>query len=585
MEFVEQLKSSVDIVKVVGEYVRLRKAGTRWVGLCPFHNEKTPSFGVNPTHQFYKCFGCGAGGDVLKFVMEVERITFFEALKMLAERYGIPMPKRQEYSDPDSRHRASLFDIHDVAFDVFRENLMGPNGAQARAYLSKRGVSEQSTADFGLGLSDRSGSGLLRVLEQKGFSAEQIEQSGLVSRREAGGLFDRFRGRLMFPIHNESGKVIGFGGRALAPEDEPKYLNSPKTDLYDKGYVLYNLHRAKGPIRKVDRVVLVEGYMDVIGVYAAGVREVVASCGTALTNTQVRALKRHSEKIVVNFDPDAAGANATEKSIQMLLEEGMHVRILQLDGGLDPDEYARARGADSYRAKLDKAGGYFHFLADQARRKFDMSSGEGRFQGFQFLLPAIQRIPDKLERVAIANDVAGYLGVEPGMVLEQFRRAATDRKDRVEASKAAQAPSIPAVEILLLHALLGSPAARNLALPRLRQLNTIGQLRSATIFRALLSLCEQDGAPAYGKLEARLEESDRALLAQMVMADENSEPDWPQQALSCVEQLEASEKEYALSQLQTRLKAAERAGNFDEALQLMSQMDRFGATKRKREGG
>ncbi|MEO8661563.1 MAG: DNA primase, partial [Bryobacteraceae bacterium] len=301
MEFVEQLKSSVDIVTVVGEYVRLRKAGTRWVGLCPFHNEKSPSFGVNTTHQFYKCFGCGAGGDVLKFVMEVERVTFFEALKMLSERYGIPMPKRQEFSDPESRRRSSLFDLHELAADIFRANLAAGNGGAARGYLAKRGVSQQTATEFGLGLSERSGNGLLRAMEGKGFSEEQLEQSGLFSRREGGGLFDRFRGRLMFPIHNESGKTIGFGGRALAADDEPKYLNSPKTDLYDKGYVLYNLHRAKGPVRKADRVVLVEGYMDVIGVSAAGVQEVVASCGTALTNTQVRALKRHSEKVVVNF--------------------------------------------------------------------------------------------------------------------------------------------------------------------------------------------------------------------------------------------------------------------------------------------
>lgn len=583
MEFVEQLKSSVDIVKVVGEYVRLRKAGTRWVGLCPFHNEKTPSFGVNATHQFYKCFGCGAGGDVLKFIMEVERVTFFEAMKLLSERYGIPMPKRQEFSDPESRRRSSLLDIQELAAEVFRENLMGPAGAQARDYLARRGVSAQTVAEFQLGLSEGSGSGLLRVLERKGFAPEQIEQSGLASKRDSGGFFDRFRGRLMFPIHNEMGKVIGFGGRALAAGDEPKYLNSPKTDLYDKSYVLYNLHRAKSSIRKADRAVLVEGYMDVIGVYAAGVREVVASCGTALTNTQVRALKRHSDSIVVNFDPDAAGANATEKSIQMLLEEGMHVRILQLDGGLDPDEYARDRGPAAYRAKLDKAGGYFHFLADQARRKFDMRSGEGRFQGFQFLLPAIQRIPDKLERVAIANDVAGYLGVEPGMVLEQFRRAAGDRRDRAQALKAAPPPAVPAMESLLLRALMCSAEAREAALPRLRRMGILGQLRLANALRAVLQACEQNDTPDYGKVEARLEEADRTLLAQIVLADESSETDWPQQALSCLDQLEALEKEQTLSQLQARLKAAERAGNMEEALRLMSELDRLGATKRRRD--
>ena len=584
MEFVEQLKSSVDIVKVVEEYVRLKKTGSRWVGLCPFHNEKTPSFGVNVTHQFYKCFGCGAGGDVIKFVMEVERVTFFEALKLIAERNGIPMPKRQEYSDPESRRRASLYDIHEIAADAFRANLQGPNGAAARAYLAKRGVKPEVAAEFGLGLSDRSGSHLLRILEQKGFPPEPIEQSGLVSRRESdGGLFDRFRGRLMFPIHNESGKVIAFGGRALAEGDEPKYLNSPKTDLYDKGYVLYNLHRAKGPIRKAERAVLVEGYMDVIGVYAAGVREVVASCGTALTNTQVRSLKRHSPNIVVNFDPDTAGASATEKSIQMLLEEGMFVRILQLDGDMDPDEYCQERGADAYRAKLDKAEATFHFLADQARRRFDMRSGEGRFQAFQFLMPSIQRIPDKLERAAIANDVAAYLGVDPGMVLEQFRKAAGERRERPPAPAARPEPALPAVELLLVRALLASEDARRAVLERLRNLGGLDRLRSAEILRTVLLLADLDETPAFHNVEARLEESDRALLAHVVWADENDGANWAQQAESCVAQLEAAQEGQSIAELQARLKAAERAGKLEEALALMSQIDKARVIKKKRQ--
>ncbi len=585
MEFVEHLKSSIDIVKIVEEYVRLRKNGSRWIGLCPFHNEKTPSFGVNATHQFYKCFGCGAGGDVLKFVMEIEGVTFFEALKLLAERNGIPMPKRQEYSDPESRRRTALLEMHEIAGEVFRANLFGSAGAAARAYLAKRGVGQDMVAEFGLGLSDRSGTGLLRILEQKAFTPEQVEDSGLASRRQDGsGFFDRFRGRLMFPIQNESGKIIAFGGRALAADDEPKYLNSPETTLYHKSQVLYNLHRAKSAVRKMDRVVLVEGYMDVIGVYAAGIHEVVASCGTSLTNAQVRALKRHSERIVVNFDPDAAGANAAERSIQMLLEEGMHVRILQLDGGLDPDEYVKDRGADAYRARLDKAGAYFHWLADQARGKFDMRSGEGRFEAFEYLLPAIQKIPDKLERAAVANDLAGYLGVEPGMVLEQFRKAAGDRRNRVETSRNVSSAAIPPAEHLLLKALLNSPEARASTLERLRALTVVRQFRSAGIFRALFTAAEQDAGVTFAKLESRLDESDRALLAQMIMSDEYGDADWPQQAAHCLAALEVTETAMHVTDLEARLKAAERSGNLEEALRLASELDGLRATKRNRTG-
>jgi DNA primase len=438
MDFVEQLKSSIDLVKVAGEYVRLRRIGAtgRYLGLCPFHQEKTPSFNVNQTRQFYKCFGCGAGGDVLKFVMEVDGLTFPETLKLLSERHGIPMPQRPEYSDSDSRLRGALHDMHAIAAKLYRSALNGPSGADARAYLNQRGVSAELIETFELGFSDPQGQALTRKLTEERFSQEQMEASGLVRRRSEGsGFYDYFRGRLIFPIHNESGKVIAFGARAMQADEQPKYLNSPETPIYRKTSTLYNLHRSRDAMRKTNRAVLVEGYMDVIGVHAAGVKEVVASCGTALTNTQVRALHRHADTVVVNFDPDDAGANAAERAIQLLLDEGLHVKVLAFGGGsgdatnekLDPYEYVKRFGAEAYCAQLDAASSYFHWLADRARAKFDMRGADGRMDAFKFLLPAVQKISDKLERAAIASDLAGYLGVEPGLVLEQFKRAATDR--------------------------------------------------------------------------------------------------------------------------------------------------------------
>ncbi len=346
MDFVDHLKSSVDIVRTVGEYVRLRKIGARYSGLCPFHTEKTPSFSVNPGLGIFICFGCGKKGDVLTFVQEIEQLTFYETLKLLADRNGLTMPSKRERHDPETDLRAAVYDLHEIAAETFRETLWGDKGGDARDYLRRRGLMQSVAEHFGLGFADRSGQDLMRRVKGR-FSPEQLEASGLFGKREDGTLYDRFRGRLMFPIHNESGKVIAFGGRAMRPDEEPKYLNSPETSIYKKSSVLYNLHRAKQAIRTAERAVLVEGYMDVIGVYAAGVKQVVASCGTALTNNQVRAIKRHSESIVVNFDPDTAGANATEKSIQILLDEGMHVRILELDGGLDPDEFIKNNGAGS----------------------------------------------------------------------------------------------------------------------------------------------------------------------------------------------------------------------------------------------
>ncbi len=582
MDFVEQLKASVDIVKVVGEYVRLRKAGSRWVGLCPFHNEKTPSFGVNSTHQYYKCFGCGAGGDVLKFVMEIEGVTFFEALKILAERNGIPMPKRQEYTDPNTRLRASLFEIHKIAAEAFRSNLFGPNGSAARAYLERRGLSRHLAEEFGLGLSDRSGTALLRLLQQKGVSAEMAEEAGLVSRRQDGSFFDRFRGRLMFPIHNESGSIIGFGGRALSDEDEPKYLNSPKTALYDKSNVLYNLHRAKTAARKHDRIILVEGYMDAIGVYSAGIHEVVASCGTALTSNQVRAIKRHSDKIIVNFDPDAAGANATERSIQMLLDEGMHVRVLHLPGGLDPDEYVKQHGAEAYSRRLERASPYFYWLADQVRAKYPPTA-EGRFEGFEkVLLPAIHRLSSELERATLANDVASYLGVDPSLVRNHLRRASGVKNQREQKSATAK-PSLSGAETLLIKALVADPQIRELTLPRLRGLKVLETLATRRIFETLLGMWESGSPISFGELESRLEDADKTLLASIVLDDSiGEEVITPEQADACVARLMESELESMRAALRAQIRAAERAGNVADAIRLMTELSELDRWKKAR---
>lgn len=578
MEFVEQLKSSVDIVEVVGQYVRLKRVGSsvRYMGLCPFHTEKTPSFSVHGAFQFYKCFGCGVGGDVIKFVMEIERLTFYEALKLLAERHGIAMPKRTEYSDPETRLRAAVFRMHELAAQMFQTALRGPGGEEARSYLARRGVAAPLIEEFQLGYSERSGSALARGLEKEGFGAEEMEASGLVLKRPDGSFYDRFRGRLMFPIHSESGKVIAFGGRALAAEDEPKYLNSSESPIYHKGNVLYNLHRAKEAVRKLDRSVLVEGYMDVIGVWAAGVRNVVATCGTALTPQQVRTLKRHSENIVVNFDPDQAGASAAERSIQMLLGESLRVRILELEGGLDPDDYVKQRGGEAYLGRLEQAPGYFHWLADRARARYDLRTTEGRVASLQFLLPAVQRLPDKLERATVASELAVYLGIEVGLVLEHFRKAATERRE-----KTLPPPREPVrpVEKILLNALLASPEIRREIVPRLKAMPALQQFVTRRVFQALFALEESQNRFSFADLAARLEENDRELLSAVALADEfNQEGCTPEQARACLQALEGADRQSQRARLRALVKEAERAGNFDEALRLTEELARLDKT-------
>jgi DNA primase len=574
MEFVDQLKSSVSIVDVIGEVVRLKKSGTRYTGLCPFHSEKTPSFSVNPQHQFYKCFGCNEGGDVVSFVMKHEGLSFYEALKSLAERYGIPMPKRPGFADDETKMRSAVHRMHELAEVEFRRQLAGDVGAEARGYLNRRGVSRDSMELFSLGYAPRTNA-ITKLLQRESFSAAELEQSGLVLKRDDGTFFDRFRNRLMFPIHNEQGKPIAFGGRALSDEDQPKYLNSAETKIYRKSTVLYNMHRAKEAVRKEDRVVLVEGYMDVIGVYTAGVHEVIASCGTALTSQQVQAIRRHSLNIVVNFDPDTAGAHAAERSSQLLLAEGMRLRMITLEGGLDPDEYCRQHGAEAYRKQVQNAPNYFHWLAARARAKYDMRSAEGRYQAFQLMLPAIQSLTDKIERVSVADEVAEHLGVDSALVLDNFRKMAAERGT---SAKPAARETLRHTDRILISVLLSTPEYREELFAYIRPLEILRSGVAAKIYEALISLHDAGSPITYAAVNDRLEQKEQDLLASAFLtSDADSQPATPDEAIACVEALITEERGREKSALEKRIKEAERAGDHAQAMTLFAELHRLSA--------
>ncbi len=568
MDFKDQVKSAVDLVSVIGEYVRLKKSGTqRYVGLCPFHSEKTPSFSVHVARQFYHCFSCGAHGDVFGFLMQIEGVGFFEALKTLADRCGMPMPKRSLAADEDSKLRSALFQMHELALANFRENLRGATGAEARAYLQRRGLRPETIDQFGLGYAEGSGRRLLRIFEQQGFDRSQVEASGLVRKREDGTFYDYFRNRLMFPIHSESGKVIGFGGRALAAEDNPKYLNSPETRLYQKSHVLYNLHRAKEGIRAQDRTILVEGYMDAIGVTAAGFHPVVAVCGTALGSHQVQTLRRLSHRVVLNFDPDMAGAKAAEKYINVLLDESMQVRIMELDADLDPDEYCLERGAAAYQERLEKAKGYFYWMADRARAAQDPNDPDARVAVLRQLVPVVRRIPDKLERMQAAEDLAGYIGVERGTVLDQFRQAVATRQETViERPKAV----LRADERLLLNAFFNLPEIGAHMIRELKPIESIGRFTSRRIFQTIFAMADAGSELRFEEIHARLEEADQNLLAQAVLAEDSETS--REDVLAAIESIRRSESLYQRSELKVRIKELERTGNWEEALRLMGEL-------------
>jgi DNA primase len=441
-DFKETVRQQADIVRVIGDYIQLKKAGAKnFNGLCPFHNEKSPSFSVNVERQFFHCFGCGKSGDVFKFVQEREQISFPEAIRLVAEKAGIPLPKMQYSSESeaeDAGKRGRLIEMHERACKFFEDQLRKPEGAHAREYLAGRGLKEETIKTFRIGFAPDSGFTLKDRLKAD-FSEEMLRASGLFSWKEgtegpAGSLgtaamYSKFRNRIMFPIANENGKIIAFTGRTLATDDKsgPKYLNSPETPIYSKSRVLYNLDRAKEAIRKLGYVIIVEGQMDCIAVYSAGFHNVAASSGTAFTETQVRLLGRFSKDIVVNFDPDTAGAAATDKSLGMLLEEEFNIRVLRLEAGFDPDLFIRKNGAEAYAKALKGSAKYFDYLVERALKLFPTRSPEGKKNAVNFLLPHIHRVPNRIVRDELANDIAQKLNIDTTVLRQEFKAAAVSR--------------------------------------------------------------------------------------------------------------------------------------------------------------
>lgn len=585
MNFAEQLKHQLDIVTVVQQYVPLKRQGSgrRWKGLCPFHSEKTASFNVDGGLQFYKCFACDAKGDVLNFVQQIESLTFPETLRLLADRYAIAMPERQRSDDPEAQRYAALLEIHEAAATLFQDTLRGPAGEEARAYLKSRGVSEDATREFRLGVADVSGQRILQRLKQ--FGEALLIDAGLLAKRDDGSVYERFRGRLMFPIHDSSGKVIAFGGRALRRDDKVKYLNSNETKLYRKSTVLYNLHRAKVAARKGDRMVLVEGYMDAIAVSSAGVQEVVALCGTALSAPQIRAIKQEisyqagNGHVVLNLDSDAAGSRSTEKHIAPLLTQGVRVKVLEIAGGLDPDEYIQANGSDAYRRRLDEAPPYFHWLIDTARGRFDVQTAEGRVDAFRSILPSIEQVQDRFERAAIAREVAEQLAVDRELV-QQILRPKT--AGTVVARPKEISSSAPPNEKLLIACMLSSSEARGLVRHYLAQANGTAALELQAVFEALLKT-EEDGmkfslAGALNQLDERAQQ----ILSEISFAESQiSEEHATDQALDCLKSLETKTVDARQHLIKKQIRDFEAQGNLAEALRLAKELDARQRANRK----
>jgi len=574
IDFSQTVKQQADIVKVIEGYIRLRKAGAQnYTGLCPFHKEKSPSFSVHAVRQFYHCFGCQASGDVFSFVAKIENVGFPEAVRIVAGKCGIPLPKR-EFSSPEeaagARQRAKLLELHETAAAWFQEQMRGPEGAVAREYLAGRGLTPEGIKAFRIGYAPDSFNALRDRLSGMADN-ETLRASGLFSSKEQGDgsqgpIYDRFRKRVTFPICNESGRVIAFTARTLETGDKAgaKYINSPETPLYSKSLVLFNLDKAKTAIRQMEFALLVEGQMDCISVYLRGIQNVIATSGTAFTEQQVAILKRHTSQVVVNFDPDAAGSNAAEKSIALLTEEGFNIKIVTLDGGLDPDRYIRERGVEAYTAALRGARRQADYLIERARLAFPGASAEQKVKAMNFLLPHIRLMPEKLARDHFAADAAQKLGIDSAVLREELRQAALRRRDHIET----RAATLTEVERVLLRALaIDDPEnerARRLAAQALAE--QPAWFEHLSVFAALQALSLRQARDPMDVVE---DEAQRALLAETLLAE--TKPPEEAEVLSAIQEIHERAIVRRQRELREQIAEAERRADHAELAVLTQQ--------------
>jgi DNA primase len=525
-DFAYTVKQQADIVRVIGEYVKLKKAGAQnFSGLCPFHNEKTPSFSVHATRQFYHCFGCGVSGDVFSFVQKIENITFPEAVRAVAQKLGIAIPKQTPASPAkakEARVRGALIDMHEQACVFFQEQLQKPEAAAAREYLAGRGLDQQTITQFRIGYAPDSGF-LLRDRLKNNFDEETLKESGLLSWKPEGGdkapMYSKFRNRIMFPIASEAGKIIAFTGRTISTDDKagPKYLNSPETAIYSKSRVLFNLDRSRQHIRELDYAILVEGQMDCISVFAAGFRNVIASSGTAFTESQVRLLARYSKRLLVNFDPDTAGAAAAERSLGLLVAEDFRIKVLTLEAGYDPDLYIRKRGKEAYGAALKSAPDYFDYLMERARAQFRTQTPEGKVQAVNFLLPHLQRVNNNILRDELSANMAQKLGIDSAHLRQNLKHAVNTRAASI---KTPAEPQVNEAEKIVVRVLSSREETELSA--KIHDIFSAELLHQGLACESLINALMASSSPD-DPVSLELSEGDRRLLASILMNETQEE--------------------------------------------------------------
>ena len=523
----DEVRSAVNIVSVITEYVPLRKRGRNHVARCPFHNEKTASFSVNEERQIFHCFGCGLGGDVFRFLMQIERLSFPEAVQFLAERQGIALPAADAAVPAVST--VNKKDMHNAmaeAAAAFGQALLSSSdGKPALEYLRGRGVTFETIERFRLGFSPATGNFLTALLQKKGFSVETLTDCGLCRRTEEGNrVYDYFRGRIMFPITDIQGRTVAFGARAM-DDRPPKYLNSPETRLYNKSRNLFGLSYSKDAIRKRGSAVLVEGYMDCIIPFQHGVDNVVASCGTSLTSEQAELLGRYARNVVVSYDADAAGQNAAQKSLEIFLEGDFDVRVLSLPDAKDPDEYIRTAGVEEYRRRENEAAPWLEFVLNKAiREQGGLDDPKKKALACNAVLPYLARLPNEVERSEYVSLLARRLGIEDRNLLAELRKAARDKKDGFQNETLTAAAALRPAEKKLLQLILGNADLQDEILSLCDEDDFAG-LAGEKIFSIILDEFRRGRRVSFEGLNRRLESGeDQSFIARLVMEDPPEEP-------------------------------------------------------------
>jgi DNA primase len=580
--FIDDLKRQADIVRVVQDYVQLKKKGANWMACCPFHKEKTPSFSVSPAKEIFYCFGCHKGGSVFNFVMEMERVSFPDAIKLVAEKSGVPLPKLIDDSRFEARRQESeeVIELNKWALEWWEQQLESGGEARiARDYLLRREITEETRQTFRLGYAPDSWDALSIYLRQKGASQDQIDRSGLVVKKEEGGSYDRFRGRLIFPVMDIQGKPIAFGGRTLRDEDA-KYINSPETAAYVKGRNLFGLNLTRDEIRRAGFAILVEGFLDLIVPYQFGIRNVVASLGTALTPDQAKLAARFAGKVVVNYDGDNAGVQAAKKAIEILLAEDLEVKILVLPDNSDPDEFIRKSGALEYQRQRGEAQPHIQFVIDQAVRDRKLSNPADKEAAIDEVLPYIRAVRSRIQKREYFDIAMDSLRISDAALRRELWhsiRTGIGQGARVGPTAVKRAHVKPTVaEERLLELLLADEKLRPMVLPKLEP-GDYDDLPTAPIFRALLE-GEREGTPIDFDFLSRKTEGDAIseLLPSLLMSELENEEGHQSEARQlaaerCLSALRLMKVDRRISDLRSEIAAAERNGETERCDKLATE--------------